>query len=87
MLQVGRVFHRRRGDAHDLAAYLRQLKRLRDGSLRVHRVAGDHRLDANRIVAAHTNVPNAHLARDPPMIGKRIRAVVHCFGSTWTAVP
>ena len=80
MLQVGCVFHGRRRDAHDLATRLRQLHRLRDGSLRVHRVAGNHRLHANRIVAADANVAQRVTSRETRrLIGKRIRAVIHCL--------
>ena len=68
VLQIGRVFHRRRGDAHDLATDLGQLDRLGDRRFGVHRVAGDHRLDANRIRSADADLADHHLAREPALI-------------------
>ena len=63
VLQIGRVLDRRRGDAHDLATDLGQLEGLRDRGLGVHRVAGDHRLDANRVAAADADLADHHFAR------------------------
>ena len=74
-LQVRRILHRRRGDAHDLAADRGQLHRLRDRRLGVHRVARDHRLDANRIRAADADVADHHLTRNAAAIGEWIIAV------------
>ena len=68
MLQVRCVFHRRRGDADYLAASRGQFHRLRDGRFRVHGVAGDHRLHANRIFAANPDPPDLYLARHTPLI-------------------
>ena len=42
MLEIARVFHRWRSDAHNFATHFRQLYRLLDRHLSVHRVAGDH---------------------------------------------
>ena len=77
VLEIARILHRRRGDADDLAAGVRQLHRLLDRRLGVHRVAGDHRLDANRIVSADADVSNLHLARGAAMVLKRITAIAH----------
>ena len=75
MLQIRCVFHRRRGDADYLAASRGQFHRLRDGRFRVHGVAGDHRLHANRIFTANPDAPDLYLARHPPLICKWIGAV------------
>ena len=77
MLQIACILHCRRGDPDNLTAGLRQLDRLLDGRLGVHRIAGDHRLDTDRIVIANANVSNVHLARSAPMVLKRITAIVH----------
>ena len=63
VLQIRRVFHRRRGDPHDLAAGFSQLECLRDRRLGVHRVARDHRLDADRVRPADADLADHHLAR------------------------
>ena len=73
--KVGRVLHRRRGDAHDLATDLGQLERLRNRRLRVHRVAGDHRLDANRVVAADAHPADHHFARQTALIVEKVVAI------------
>src|SRR5207249_2543990 len=51
-LQVGRVLHRRGGDADDLAADGHEVERLLYARGGVHRVAGEHRLDDDRMAAA-----------------------------------
>ncbi len=48
VLEIGGVLDRRRGDADDLAADLDEVERLLDAFARVHGVAGEHRLDADR---------------------------------------
>jgi hypothetical protein len=75
VLEIGRVFHRRRSDAHDLAANRRKIKRLLDGRRGVHRVAGDHRLDADRIRAAEAHVAHAHLAGGATLVVIRRGAI------------
>ncbi len=86
VLQIPRVLHRRRGDAHDLAADRGQLERLCDGCLRVHRVACDHRLDANRIEAADGDISHAHHARWAAEKNERIERRLHLpFGTASAA--
>ncbi len=68
-LQVARVLDRRRGDADDLAADRGQVERLLDARGSVHRVAGDHRLDAHRVVAADADAAHAHLTGAPAADG------------------
>ena len=77
VLQIARVFQSRRGNAHNFAADRRQLHCLLDRHLGVHRVARDHRLDADRIRPAHTDFADHHLAGDAAMIIERINAIVH----------
>jgi hypothetical protein len=60
MLEIPRVFHCRRGDAHNFAAYLRQLHRLLGRRFGVHRVTGDHGLDTDRILPADPNVADLY---------------------------
>src|SRR5947199_162057 len=77
VLEVARVFHRRRGDPHNFATHRCQLDRLLDGHLRVHRVARDHRLDPDRIRPAHPDAADHHFAGNAAVIMKRISAVIH----------
>ena len=77
VLKVGRVLHRGRGDADDLATDGRQIERLLDGRGGVHRVAGDHRLHADGIAPADADVPHPHLARRAAAIDVRRCAVFH----------
>ena len=65
IFQIARVFHRRRGNPDNLASDVCELDRLLDRHLRVHRVASDHRLDANGIVPVDSDVSHPHLARGP----------------------
>ena len=75
VLKIARVLYRGRRDADDFAAYVCQLDCLLNRCVRVHRIAGDHRLDANRIVTADADATNLHLARFATMISERIFAV------------
>ena len=50
--QIGRVPHRRRGDAHELATDLDEFERLLHTGGGVHCVAGEHRLLHHRVAAA-----------------------------------
>ena len=75
MLKVGRVLHRRSGDAHDLATDLGQLDALRNRRLRVHCVAGDHRLDPNRVGAADAHPADHHFARQTALIVEKVVAI------------
>ena len=77
VLEIACVLYRRRGDAHNLTASLRQFNCLLNRRLGVHRVAGDHRLDTDGIVSADADVPHLHLARGAAAIMKRINAIVH----------
>src|SRR5512133_1506917 len=77
VLEIPRILHGRRGDPDNFTAGFCQLDRLLDRRLGVHRVAGDHRLDTDRIVSADADVSNLHLACDSAMINKWIFAVIH----------
>ena len=63
-LQVGRVLDRRRGDAHDLAAHRHKVQRLLDALGGVHRVARDHGLHDDRMIAADDDAPARGIADD-----------------------
>ena len=77
VLEIARIFHRRRGDANNLTASLREFDCLLNRRLGVHRIACDHRLDTDGIVSADADVPHLHLARGAAVIMKRINAIVH----------
>ena len=70
VLEVGRVLHRRRGDAHDLAADRHQVERLLDARRGVHRVAGDHGLHHHGMVAADDDAAAGRVA-DHHFAGRR----------------
>ena len=77
VLQIGRVFHRRRGDAHDLATDVSEFDRLRDGRFGIHRVASDHRLDTDRIRPTDADAADYHFARCATRVAEWIGAIVH----------
>src|SRR4030095_15622480 len=77
VLEISRILYRRRGDPDNFTPGVRQLHRLLDRRLGVHRVAGDHRLDADGVVPADADVATLHLARGAAMVVKRITAIVH----------
>ena len=62
--RVRRVLSRRRGDADDLATDGDEVERLLDGRGGVHRVAGDHGLDDDGIVAADDDAAARGIAND-----------------------
>src|SRR4029077_5946632 len=80
IFQIARVLHRRRGNPDNLASDIRQLDRLLDRHLRVHRAAYKPRLDACRIL--HTNADMAYpdLARGPATKLQWILAIMHSLG-------
>ncbi len=77
VLEIARILHRRRGDSDNFAAGVREFHRLLDRRFGVHRVAGDHRLDADRVVSADADIANLHLARGAAMVMERITAIAH----------
>jgi hypothetical protein len=66
--QVTGVFHRRGGDAHDLAAGLHQALGLGDGGVRVHRIRRGHGLDAEGIGAADADLADGDGAGGAPPV-------------------
>src|SRR4029077_1961215 len=70
LLKIRGILDRWRGDPNDLASNADEIERLGDRLLRVHRVASDHRLDANGIVAADTDSSHPYLARSAPRVRK-----------------
>src|SRR6476469_3008232 len=77
VLEIARILYRRGGDPDNFATGVCQLPRLLDRRFSVTRVAGDHRLDADRVVSADADVSNLYLARGATMVLKRITAIVH----------
>ena len=77
VLEIARILYRRRSDPDNLTSSLRQLYCLLDRCFGVHRVAGDHRLDTDRVVSAHADIADLHLARGAAMVLKGITAIVH----------
>ena len=81
VLEVLRVVDARRGDAQDFAARLDDRNGFVDAGFRLHRVGNQHRLDADRVVAADADVADFHFARDAPLPEEWIDAVVHGCGA------
>src|SRR5262245_6023026 len=77
VLEIARILYRRRSDPDDFTAGLRELDRLLDRRLGVHRVASDHRLDTARVVSADADIAARHLARAAAMVLKGITAIIH----------
>src|SRR5436190_23365175 len=77
VIEIARVFNGRRGDPDNFATGGGKLHRLLDRHLRVHRVARDHRLDADWICPTDADVADHHLAGDATTIIKKINAVIH----------
>ncbi len=77
IFEIACIFHRWRGDAYNFAAHVCQLHRLLDRQLGIHRVTGDHRLDADRICPANTDVADLHFTSKAAPINEWVRAVVH----------
>ncbi len=82
IFQIRRVLHRRRGDAHNLAAHGDEFERLLHAQLRVHRVAGQHRLHDDGMVPADDDpaargIAHHHLTGLSPAKMKQGFAIVH----------
>ena len=77
VLKVARIFDSRRGDPDDFTTGVRQFNRLLDRRLSVHRVAGNHRLDSDRVITTDADVAYLHLTRLPTVIMEWINAIVH----------
>src|ERR1017187_3287595 len=77
VLEVLRVVDARGGDTEDFTACLNNRERFVDTSLRLHRVGNQHRLDADRVVAADTDRTDLYFTGDAPLPKEWIRTVVH----------
>ena len=75
VLEIGGVLHRRRGDADDFAADLDEVEGLLHALARVHRVAGEHRLDADGIGPADADLADLDLAGMAALVVVRIMAI------------
>ena len=80
ILQIFGILNRRRRDSHDLASDCDESKRLFDTGRCVHRVACQHRLDADGIGSANRRCANAHFSRGST---SGIRAVDRNHRATW----
>ena len=60
--QIARVFHGRSGDAHDFAAGFDESEGFANARVGIHRVAGEHRLNPNRIFPADGGAPGLNPA-------------------------
>ena len=76
-LEIRGVLDRGSGDANDLAADGHEGERLADAGVRVHRVARDHRLEADRVRAADADRADHHLTGGAAGVGIRALAVIH----------
>ena len=72
VLQVGRILHRRGRDPDHLATRFDEPQGLRDTGRGVHRVAGDHRLDPDRVRSAESHSPDHHLAGGAAAVGEQV---------------
>ena len=75
VLEVARVLDSRRSDPDDFTIGVCQLDRLLDRRLGVHRVAGNHRLDTDRVITTDPDVAHLHLARLATVINEWTLAV------------
>ena len=75
VLEIGGVLDRRRGDADDFAADLDEVEGLLDAFAGVHRVAGEHRLDADGVGAADADFADLDLAGKAALIVVGIMAI------------
>ena len=80
VFQVRGVNFRLRGDPHDFATGLRQTQHLRDAGRGIACVGSDHRLHADRVVAADPDISHHHLAGDPAGVLEQVRAVAQGCG-------
>ena len=75
VLEVARVLDSRRSDPDDFTIGVCQLDRLLDRRLGVHRVAGNHRLDTDRVITTDPDIAHLHLARLATVINEWTLAV------------
>ena len=75
VLETRGILHRRRGDPHHLASGLDQTKHLADTGFSLHGVAGDHRLDADRVRPSESQRTDHHLPRRTTTVGIEIRRI------------
>src|SRR5688572_30757583 len=84
ILEIGRVLDSGGGDPHQLAADRHEVEGLAHGQRSVHRVAREHRLDNDGVVATDNDAPATRIANDDfarfsPLKAKWRRAVAHDY--------
>ena len=75
VFKIPPILHGGRSDTDDFTAHDCQFDCLLNRCVRIHRIAGDHRLGANRIVTADADVAHLHLARFATVINEWIFAI------------
>jgi len=85
VFEVFRVLDAGCGDAEDFAAGFDDRDGFTDAGIRVHRVGDQHRLDADRVVAADADVADFDFAGAAALPEEGIGTVVHgsVAGATW----
>ena len=73
VFQIGSILNGGGGDANHLASGFHKTKRLPNAGIRVHCVAGDHRLESDRVGTPESKAPDDHLAAGTSTPGGKIR--------------
>ena len=73
--KIGSIFDGRRGDSDDLTTDRDEFQRLADALIRVHRIARQHRLDADRMGSAERHLAHANFAGLAPRIRVRTATI------------
>ena len=80
VFEVRGVNFRLGGDPHNFTARIREREHLGDAGGRVAGVGGDHRLDANRIRSAKTDISDPHFAGCTALVAEQVRAIAQGRG-------
>ena len=75
VFQIGGILDGRRRDPDHLASHLDKSERLADTGLGIHRVAGDHRLDTDRICSTKAQTSHDYFTARTSCVGKEIGRV------------
>jgi hypothetical protein len=82
VLEIGRILDGGSRDPHQLATHRHQVESLLHTRGRIHRIAGQHRLNNDGMVSADDNPSVAGIANDDfagstPLMNERGRTVLH----------